>query len=117
MSTTKRLLLTVVGCALLATAGSVPAAHAQGKPNNGCPPGFNLGPVTIDQAVALPRSQAAMNAGLITEDQLRFSYTGFDRNQNSTICAQLSHGFEVNSRPFGEFFYNFADDNASVPTN
>ena len=117
MSSTKRTLMAAAGCALLAAAGSVPAAHAQGKPSNVCPPGFNLGPVTIERAVALPRSQAAMNAGLITEDQLRFSYAGFDRNQNGTICAQLSHGFEVNNRPLGEFFYNFADDNASVPTD
>ena len=78
---------------------------------------FNLGPLTIDEAVTLPRSQAAVNAGLITEEQLRFSYAGFDRNQNGTVCAQLSHGFEVNNRPFGEFFYNFADDNASVPAD
>jgi hypothetical protein len=114
MSRTKRTVLTAVGCALLGATGSVPAAHAD-KPRNTCPPGFNIGPVTIDQAVALPRSQAALAAGLITEDELRSVYAGFDRNQNGTICAQLSHGFEVTNRPMGEFFYNFVDDNASVP--
>ena len=116
MSRTKRTVVAAVGCALLA-GWVVPGALATGKPTNGCPPGFNLGPVTIEEAVALPRSQAAVNAGLITEEQLRFSYVGFDRNQNGTICTQLSHGFEVNNRPFGEFFYNFADDNASVPAD
>jgi hypothetical protein len=114
MSRTKRTVLTAVGCALLGATGSVPAAHAA-KPRNTCPPGFNIGPVTIDEAVALPRSQAALDAGLTTEDELRSFYTSVDRNQTGTICAQLSHGFEVTNRPMGEFFYNFADDNASVP--
>jgi hypothetical protein len=43
--------LTAVGCALLGATGSVPAAHAA-KPGNTCPPGFNIGPVTIDEAGA-----------------------------------------------------------------
>jgi hypothetical protein len=38
-----------------------------------------------------------------------------DKNGNGSICVQLSQGFQVNSRPFGSYFYNLSDDNASVP--
>lgn len=117
MSRMKRTVVAAVSCALLAAGWMAPGALAAGKPSNGCPPGFNLGPVTVEEALALPRSQAAVNAGLITEEDLGSVFEGFDRNQSGTICIQLSHGFIVNNRPLGEFFYNVVDDNASVPTD
>jgi hypothetical protein len=94
---------------LAVTTGSAAAA----TPSGGCGTGFDLGPVTIDEAVALPRTQAAIAAGLISESDARAGYAGFDANGNGVICAQLPHGFEVSSRPFGQYFYNFVDDNAA----
>ena len=96
-------------CFAVAT-GSAAAA----TPQNGCGAGFDLGPVTMDGAVALPRTQAAIAAGLISESDARAAYAGFDANGNGVICAQLPHGFEVSSRPFGQYFYNFVDDNAAT---
>ena len=106
-----RLASLAVGAAVCLAVTTGPAAAA--TPLDGCGAGFDLGPVTIDGAVALPRTQAAIAEGLISESDLRAGYAGFDANGNGVICAQLPHGFEVSSRPFGQYFYNFVDDNAA----
>jgi hypothetical protein len=95
--------------------GATPAG-AKGKPGYACPPGFNIGAVTPEGALALERSQAAIEAGLFTEEDLLAAYRALDANGSGYICASLPHGFEVSNRPNGQYFYNFADDNASVPS-
>jgi hypothetical protein len=86
------------------------------KPSYGCPPGFDLGAYTFEEYMQLPRTVAAINAGLIdAETVLAGLAARFDHNANEVVCVQLPHGFETNSRPFGEYIYNVADDNASVP--
>jgi hypothetical protein len=94
---------------ILGAAGTASAATRPG----GCGAGFDIGPVTIDQAVALPRSQEAIADGLTSESAARAVYAGIDANGNGVICAKLPHGFEVGSRPFGEYLYNFVDDDAA----
>ncbi|HEX7309775.1 MAG TPA: hypothetical protein VF232_01235 [Gaiellaceae bacterium] len=91
-------------------------AFGDGKPGYGCPPGFNLGALTFDEWIALPRTQAAIEAGLTTADDVRAGLAASDKNGNGMVCAQLSHGFEVNNRPLGQYFYNLSDDNASKPS-
>jgi hypothetical protein len=114
MSRTRRTVTAIVGCAILATAAAAPGAQAA-KPRFGCSPGFNLGRMTLDEVIALPRTQAAIEAGLVSEANLRAGFPSIDKNGTGSICVQLSHGFEVNNRPFGQFFYNFVDDNSSAP--
>lgn len=41
--------------------------------------------------------------------------TRFDKNGNEVMCVQLSPGKIEGNNPFGEFFYNVVDDNASKP--
>ena len=109
--TSGRLAAAAVGSTLcLATTGASASADKQ---LNGCGAGFDLGALTINQAVALPRTQAAIADGLTTESDVRAGYAGLDANGNGVICAQLPHGFKVSSRPFGQYFYNFVDDNAA----
>ena len=91
-------------------------ALGDGKPSYGCPPGFNLGAVTFDEWIALPRTQAAIEAGLTTSDDVRAGLEAGDRNGNGVVCAGLPHGFEVGNRPLGQYFYNLSDDNASKPS-
>jgi hypothetical protein len=106
------------GCVLVAAvvAASVRAGVAEAdKPSYGCPPGFDLGAYTFEQYLQLPRTVAAINAGLIDAETVLAGLARFDHNGNEVVCVQLPLGFEVGSRPFGQYFYNVVDDNSSVP--
>jgi hypothetical protein len=101
------------GAAVVALLG---AGAAEGsKPSYGCAPGFNLGAQTFSEYLQLPRTQAAIEDGLIDAAGILAGLARFDHNGNGVVCVQLQHGGEVNSRPFGEYFYNVVDDNASTP--
>ena len=89
------------------------AAQAAGKPSFGCSPGFNLGALTADQILMLPRSQAAIAAGVVDEAGIRAGVAGVDKNGTGRVCVSLSNGLVTNNRPGGEFFYNLVDDNSS----
>lgn len=102
-----------VACAACAASAS-PALAA--KPATGsCPPSFNLGAVTIDDYLELPRTAAAIEAGLIDAEGLLANLTRIDGNANDIVCVKLSTGDETNNRPFGEYIYNVVDDTARVP--
>jgi hypothetical protein len=109
----RRFVIVAAGCA--AAAIIAPLGTSAGKPSYGCPPGMNLGSKTFQEFVGLPRTQAAINDGLVTEADTLAFLAQLDKNGNGSVCVQLSQGFEVNSRPFGSYFYNLSDDNASVP--
>ena len=105
--------MAIAGCAILAAAAAAPTAQAA-KPRFTCPPGFNLGRMTLDEIIALPRTQAAIAAGVVSEEALRAGFPSIDRNGTGAICVQLSNGLETGNRPNGQFFYNFVDDNSSA---
>ena len=111
--TRTRLAVATAGCALAAVLAPLGAAGS-GKPSFGCPPGFNLGSMTFAEYLTLPRNQAVINDGLGTAEQILAGVSSIDRNANGSVCVQLSHGLEVGSSPFGAYFYNVVDDNASV---
>jgi hypothetical protein len=92
------------------------AAGATGKPSYGCGTGFTYH-VTIEEATELPRSVAAVEDGLITPEDLIASYQAIDVNGNGSFCAKEVPGFEEgrSNRQFAEYFYEFNDDNASIP--
>ena len=96
----------------LAAAG---AASGSGKPSYGCPPGFNLGAVSFADYLTLERTDAAINAGLATEQDILDSLSRFDQNGNEVVCVQLSLGKIEGNNPFGQYLYNVVDDNASTP--
>src|SRR3954470_12801966 len=97
-----------------AWAALVPAALAAKPATGTCPPGFNLGPVARSDYAGLPRSAAAIEAGLTDEAGILAGFDHFDKNANGVVCVQLSVGFETNNRPFGQYFYNLVDDTASA---
>jgi hypothetical protein len=100
-----------VGALLMVLAPN--AAQAAGKPSLGCSPGFNLGALTVEEILRLPRSQAAIAAGVVDEAGIRAGVAGVDKNGSGRVCVSLSNGLVTNSRPGGEFFYNLVDDNSS----
>lgn len=101
----------LAGVLLVAAPGMAQAAT---KPANTCPAGFNLGPVTVAQALKLPRSLAGIEAGVVTEERIVAGVNSVDKNGNGRVCVQLSRGLVISQRPNGQFFYNIVDDNASV---
>jgi len=108
----KRHAATAVAC-LNAWATLAAPASAAMPATGACPPGFDVGPVVRGDYAALPRSAAAIEAGLIDEAGILAGFDRFDKNANGIICVQLSTGFETNNRPFGQYFYNLVDDTVS----
>ena len=106
----------VVLVALVAAVG-VASAGAKGKPGYTCPPGFNLGAFTPEEALGLERTQAGIAAGVYVAEDLLLAYQAFDANGSGYICFSLPHGMEQTNRANGQYFYNVADDNASVPSS
>lgn len=109
-----RLAAATASCALLVIL--LPAGASGVKPSNTCPPGYDLGALTFEQWLALPRTQAAINDGVATVEQIVAGLTAVDKNGNGVICGKLQHGFEVNNAPFSEYLYFLVDDNASKPS-
>ena len=113
MTRIKQTLIAAIVAALMFVA--VPAgAQAAGKPSYGCSPGFNLGALTADQILLLPRSQAAIKDGVVSEAGIRAGVAGVDKNGTGRVCVSLSNGLVTNNRPGGQYFYNLVDDNSSV---
>jgi hypothetical protein len=100
----------LAACAALCV---IPGSAAADKPSQGCPPPFTL--VTVQEAVDLPRSQAGIAAGAFTADDLIALFETIDANDDTLLCYQEVHGFEVSNRPLGQYFYNLVDNQASVP--
>jgi hypothetical protein len=113
MGRIRQILLGAMVAALLLVAAPN-AAQAAGKPSYGCPAGFNLGALTAEQILRLPRSQAAIAAGVVDEAGIRAGVASVDKNGTGRVCVQLSNGLVTGNRPNGQFFYNLVDDNASV---
>ena len=114
MSRMMRFFTAVFAGALLAVAVPATSQAAGGKPANTCPAGFNLGPVTVAQALTLPRSLAGIEAGVVTEERIIAGVNSVDKNANGRVCVQLSRGLVISQRPNGQFFYNIVDDNSSA---
>lgn len=110
----KRLLL-VATCTLLLVVGLSTAASAGGKAGFGCAPGFDIGAVTFDESIELPRIQAGLAAGVYTIGDLAAGFQGIDHNGNGLICLK-DVGALNGGVVFWAFFYNGVDDNAAVPT-
>ena len=113
MRTVRAVVSVAVSCAACAATASPTLAAKPATAS--CPPSFNLGAVSIDDYLQLPRTAAAIEAGLIDAEILRGNLAAIDSNENDVVCVKLSTGDETNNRPFGEFIYNVVDDTARVP--
>jgi hypothetical protein len=106
-----------IGFALVVgvVAAALPGQAAAAKPGYGCAPGMNLGAYTFGEYLQFPRTQAAINDGLIEEAGILAGLMHYDQNGDQTVCVQLSLGKQVNNQPFGQYLYNVVDNNASRP--
>ena len=102
----------IAGAMLMVAAPN--AAQAAGKPSNGCPSGFNLGALTAEQILELPRSQAAIAAGVVDEAGIRAGVASVDKNGTGRVCVSVSNGLLTSNKPNGQYLVNIVDDNSSV---
>ena len=114
MTRIKQIVLAAMVAALALVLVAAPAAQAATKPSFGCSPGFNLGALTADQILRLPRSQAAIAAGVVSEAGIRAGVASVDKNGTGRVCVQVNNGLLTSNRPNGQFLVNIVDDNASV---
>jgi hypothetical protein len=108
----KRLLLAAT-CTLLLVVGLSPAASAGGQAGFNCSPGFDIGAVTFEDGIELPRIQAGLAAGVYTIEDLATTFQGIDHNGNGLICLK-DVGALNGGVAFWAFFYGAVDDNAAV---
>jgi hypothetical protein len=105
------ILLLTVGAALMAA----PSAGAGGQAGYGCSPGFDLGGLTLNQGLALPRIQAGLAAGVFDIAALTAGFNKVDHNGDGVVCFKdvgALNGGQAN----WAYTYNIVDDDASVPT-
>jgi hypothetical protein len=104
----------VTGAAAVAMTLATGMASAA-KPSNGCAPPFTLHAITAEDYGSLPRSQAAIEAGLIDMEGILAGASAVDTNGDNLLCVQVPPGWNIAAQPFLAYFYNVVDNNASTP--
>jgi hypothetical protein len=104
--------LVVAGVAML----TAPTAGAGGQAGNSCPAGFDLGTLTVDQFLALPRIQAGIAATGGDPTPFIAFFDGTNKNGDDVICGKTVPAGNGSGAPKWQFEYNFVDDNSSATT-
>ncbi|MBW3608785.1 MAG: hypothetical protein KY463_10580 [Actinobacteria bacterium] len=90
-------------------------AGAAGPPEKTCPPGFNLGALSLEQRLQLPKVQAALEDGIVTLEQIKAGAAAIDKNGNGLLCVQdIPQANNAAPAAGFEYFYNLSDDNAAA---
>jgi len=95
--------------ALLAGAG---APRSPGSERVTRPPGFELGALTLEQALQLPRFVAGIDAGVFTVERITAHFAEFDVNGNGVLCYKHVPGLEHAGAPYS---YEIIDDPGGNP--
>jgi hypothetical protein len=102
--------------AAVATLLAAPGARAGGHAGFGCSPGFDIGAVTLQEYVNLPRNQAGLAAGKYTLYDLEHSkFDPTDLNPDGVICVKDVATLNGDADGW-RYYYDIVDDNASAPT-
>jgi hypothetical protein len=110
-------LATVAVCAALLGVTIVAAsASANGRPEVICPEGFNLGALTLEERLQLPKVHAGLEAGVYTVEDIIAVTEFLDRNDNGLLCIQdITQRTENAAEASGwAYLANAVDDNAAA---
>jgi len=91
----------------------VPQSALAGKPRSTCPPGFDLGALTLAEAIQLPNVLAALADGFADVASLTAGFEAFDSNDDGAICFK-SYPSNADATSLLQYFYNVVDNKASV---
>ena len=108
-----KIILATLAVALMVFA--LPQSASAVKPGNGCGPGFDLGAITVEEALLLSNVQAGITDGILDDAALRAGFDSIDRNNDELVCFQ-SFPTNANLASLLQYFYNTVDNNASVPS-
>ena len=108
-----KIILATLAVALMVSA--LPQSASAVKPSNGCAPGFDLGALTIQEALLLSNVQAGLDDGIFDVAAPTAGFHSLDRNNDGLACFQ-SFPTNANSASLLHYFYNTVDNNASVPS-
>ena len=89
-------------------------AGAGGEAGYGYSAGFDLGALTLNQGLALPRIQAGLTAGVFDTAGLTAGFNRVDRNGDRLLCFK-DVGALNGSAANWVYTYNIVDNNASIP--
>jgi len=106
--------LLILALVLSAAALAVSPARAGGQAGYGCAPGFDLGALTFEQGVALPRVDAGLKAGVFTMEGLAAGFNKVDHNDDDLLCFK-DVGALSGDVGIWVYSYNIVDNNASSP--
>ena len=110
-----RLLRVALAMGAVITAMTVASGTASAaKPSYGCAPPFTLHAITAEDYASLPRSQAAIDAGLVDLEGV-LAVSVVDQNGDNLICVQVVPGWDIAAKPFAAYLYNLVDNSASTP--
>jgi hypothetical protein len=109
-----RVSLLILAVAFSAAALAAPPAGAGGEAGYGCSAGFDLGALTLNQGLALPRIQAGLTAGVFDTAGLTAGFNRVDRNGDRLLCFK-DVGALNGSAANWVYTYNIVDNNASIP--
>jgi hypothetical protein len=108
-----KIILATLAVAVMVVA--LPQGASAAKPSNGCGPGFDLGAITLEEALLLPNVQAGVADGIFDVSDLTAGFDSLDQNNDGLVCFK---SFPINANPASllQYFYNTVDNNASVPS-
>src|SRR5256886_5267837 len=103
--------LLILALALSAAALAVSPARAGGQAGYGCSPGFDLGALTFEQGVALPRIDAGLKAGVFDMAGLAGGFHKGDQHDGDLVCFKEVGALSGDVGVWGDR-YNILDNKA-----
>ena len=82
------IILATLAVALMVFA--LPQSASAVKPSNGCAPGYDLGAITLEEALLLPNVQAGIADGIFNVAALTAGFDSHDRNNDELVCFELA---------------------------
>lgn len=94
---------------------TIPQSASADKRSSRCPPGFDLGALTLEQGLQLPNILAGLAAGVYDVEGVAAIFEFVDANDDGLICFQ-SFPSDASDSSLLQYNYNVVDNNASVPS-
>jgi hypothetical protein len=91
-------------------------AAVAAPPARNCPPPFDLGAVTLQELLALPKHAAGIDAGALTVAGLEALFGYIDHNEDGLVCIKSIPVSPNNSAASRAYVYNIVENAAVGPS-